>query len=96
MMTTAPVQQTIDLDGDFSTPVFLGFGALMRSVTKRWFRYEITGLDAIPDEPCMIVGNHSGVGVADVLCLFLAVALVVPIFRRYPPSASTVATESTP
>ena len=40
-----------------------------------------------------VSGVFAAQGVADVLCLFLAVVLVVQVFRRYPPSASTVATE---
>lgn len=67
--TAATARQGAELDRDFSTSIFLGFGGLMRAVTKVWFRYEITGLETIPDRPCMMVGNHSGVGVADVLCL---------------------------
>jgi Na+-driven multidrug efflux pump len=34
-------------------------------------------------------GVFAAQGVADVLCLFLAVVLVVQVYRRYPPGSGT-------
>ena len=41
-------------------------------VTRRAFRYEMRGLDDVPPGPCLLVGNHSGAGVIEVLCMLPA------------------------
>lgn len=41
-----------------------GFG---RWMAKYWFRFEIRGLENMPDGPCLVVGNHSGLGIAEEL-----------------------------
>src|SRR5258708_27793551 len=41
-------------------------------VTRTGFRYVLRGMDRIPDRPCLIVGNHSGAGAIEVLCMLPA------------------------
>ena len=41
-------------------------------VTRRAFRYEMRGLEEVPPGPCLLVGNHSGAGVIEVLCMLPA------------------------
>jgi 1-acyl-sn-glycerol-3-phosphate acyltransferase len=36
------------------------------------FRYELRGMDRVPDRPCLFVGNHSGAGVIEILCMLPA------------------------
>lgn len=48
------------------------YGLLAR--TARWFgawyfRYELQGLDELPDGPCLVVANHSGLGIVEELLL---------------------------
>jgi 1-acyl-sn-glycerol-3-phosphate acyltransferase len=57
------------IDRDFSWTVYRAVGGAMRLVTRAWFRYRIQGLDRVPSTPALLVGNHSGIGVADVICL---------------------------
>jgi 1-acyl-sn-glycerol-3-phosphate acyltransferase len=59
----------IDIDRDFSPRVFRMTGAVLRAFTRVWFRSRVEDLDRIPREPVIVVGNHSGVGIADVMCL---------------------------
>ncbi len=53
---------------EYSPRFFAFFGALMDAFTRVWFRFRIRHVERIPNEPCLFVGNHSGIGVADVLC----------------------------
>ena len=46
-----------------------GFGRSVHAVTRIWFRFELRGEEHLPSRPCLFVGNHSGIGIADVLCL---------------------------
>jgi 1-acyl-sn-glycerol-3-phosphate acyltransferase len=41
-------------------------------VTRTGFRYTLRGMERIPDRPCLFVGNHSGAGVIEVLCMLPA------------------------
>jgi len=42
---------------------------LCRWFTRLWFRHTWTGWEHLPAGPCLLVGNHSGFGTADTLCL---------------------------
>jgi 1-acyl-sn-glycerol-3-phosphate acyltransferase len=41
-------------------------------ITRRAFRYAFRGIDALPPPPVLLVGNHSGAGVIEILCMFAA------------------------
>jgi 1-acyl-sn-glycerol-3-phosphate acyltransferase len=41
-------------------------------VTRTAFRYAMHGLENVPAGPCLLVGNHSGAGVIEVLCMLPA------------------------
>ncbi len=41
-------------------------------VTRAAFRYTLRGMDRIPEGPCLLVGNHSGAGAVEVLCMLPA------------------------
>lgn len=41
-------------------------------VTRKAFRYAMHGLEHVPAGPCLLVGNHSGAGVIEVLCMLPA------------------------
>jgi 1-acyl-sn-glycerol-3-phosphate acyltransferase len=41
-------------------------------VTRNGFRYALRGIERIPSAPCLFVGNHSGAGVIEVLCMLPA------------------------
>src|SRR5688500_2246037 len=66
----------------FSPPVYLAFGSLLHAVCRVWFRFRARGLENIPAEPCIFVGNHSGIGVADVLCWLGALRARFALERR--------------
>lgn len=66
----------------FSPRVFLAFGSLLSRACRFWFRYRMNGLERIPSTPCMFVGNHSGLGVADVLCMLGAFRRQFGLDRR--------------
>jgi 1-acyl-sn-glycerol-3-phosphate acyltransferase len=40
--------------------------------TRALFRYALRGLDRLPPAPCLFVGNHSGAGAMEVLCMLPA------------------------
>jgi 1-acyl-sn-glycerol-3-phosphate acyltransferase len=37
--------------------------------TRLYFRFHLRGAGNLPPGPCLVVGNHSGLGLADVMCL---------------------------
>jgi 1-acyl-sn-glycerol-3-phosphate acyltransferase len=41
-------------------------------ITRAAFRYTMRGMDRIPAGPCLFVGNHSGAGAVEVLCMLPA------------------------
>jgi 1-acyl-sn-glycerol-3-phosphate acyltransferase len=51
----------------------------------RYFRMEVRGWEHVPDEPAILVGNHSGFGVAELLMLLVA------WFRRFGPDHAVYA-----
>jgi 1-acyl-sn-glycerol-3-phosphate acyltransferase len=63
------VSSVFNPSADYSSAIYANFGAVTRAFTRVWFRYRIEGLDLVQGAPCIVVGNHSGIGVADVLCL---------------------------
>jgi 1-acyl-sn-glycerol-3-phosphate acyltransferase len=58
-----------DVDTDFRPAVYLAFGRAMHAFCRIWFRYRMRRMDRVPRGPALLVGNHSGIGVADVLCM---------------------------
>jgi 1-acyl-sn-glycerol-3-phosphate acyltransferase len=64
---TSPIAR--DVDADFNASFYLTFGAAQHAVNRIWHRYELRGTERIGDRPVLFVGNHSGLGIADVLCM---------------------------
>jgi 1-acyl-sn-glycerol-3-phosphate acyltransferase len=64
MMTTDSGPGSSHTSGDFTgdwDPAFVRrFVAMVRPLTKGWFRSEVHGLERIPPGGCLVVGNHSG------------------------------------
>jgi 1-acyl-sn-glycerol-3-phosphate acyltransferase len=42
---------------------------LGRPLLRAAFRYRLLGLEILPPPPCLVVGNHSGNGTVEILCL---------------------------
>lgn len=59
-----------DVDRGYSPRFARAFGAVMSVFTRVWFRYRMDGVERVPKEACVFAGNHSGIGIADILCLF--------------------------
>jgi 1-acyl-sn-glycerol-3-phosphate acyltransferase len=54
----------------------------MHRATRVWHRFALRGAERIPRGPCLFVGNHSGIGVSDVLCLLGASVARFGVSRR--------------
>lgn len=70
------------LDRDYRPRFALGFGRLLDRITRIWFRFEMRHAARIPKETVLFVGNHSGIGITDVLCLMGAASTVLGPGRR--------------
>ncbi len=57
------------LESHYRPGFAVAFGRLMHAVNRVWFRFSLRGQLNVPNTPCLFVGNHSGIGIADVLCL---------------------------
>jgi 1-acyl-sn-glycerol-3-phosphate acyltransferase len=79
----------------FRPSFFLAFGALMHRSTRIWFRFSLRGWERLPTGPVIFVGNHSAIGVADILCMLGAwrtrfglsrrcVGMMHDLFVRFP------------
>jgi 1-acyl-sn-glycerol-3-phosphate acyltransferase len=58
-----------DVDAHFDQARYLALAGHARAFSRRWFRFELRGVERIPAGPCLFVANHSGAGYADVICL---------------------------
>jgi 1-acyl-sn-glycerol-3-phosphate acyltransferase len=46
--------------GSFDAQLVARHAPMLGALVRRWFRAEVQGLEEIPDEPHLFVGNHSG------------------------------------
>src|SRR5258706_9534811 len=46
--------------------------SVLGPATRKVFRFSFRGMDRAPDKPCLFVGNHSGAGVIEILCMLPA------------------------
>lgn len=53
----------------FDPAFFDEAGRLLDRFCRFYFRYQIRGLDRLPPEPCLIVGNHSALGTVELACM---------------------------
>ena len=53
----------------FDAEFFGKTGRALDTFCRVYFRYQIRGLDRLPPPPCLLVGNHSGLGTAELLCM---------------------------
>lgn len=67
---------------EFRPDVFLRWGALISAMTRVYFRYRLRSTHLLPSGPCILVGNHSGLGTAELLCLMGAWSREMGIDRR--------------
>lgn len=58
------------------------FGRWLARVNGVWFRYQLRGTWRVPAGGCLFVGNHSAIGIADVLCLLGGWTLAFGTTRR--------------
>jgi len=56
--------------------------AVLGPLTRLYFRYTLRGSERLPDEPCLIVGNHSALGTAELFCMIPALFDAVGDERR--------------
>lgn len=54
---------------EFDESRFRRIGRFARWLGHWYFRYELRGMERLPDGPCLIVGNHSGFGIVEELML---------------------------
>ncbi len=54
---------------EFDPRVYTFYGRLFRTLCRLWFRFTLRGMERIPAQQCLFVGNHSGLGIVDVGCL---------------------------
>lgn len=80
--TGAGIAPPRDVDADFRPWVYTAFGAFESAFNRVWHRFAMRGLERIPDRPCLLVGNHSALGVADVLCMLGAWSARFGVRRR--------------
>lgn len=57
------------LHDDFSPRFFEATGRALHAFCSVYFRYQVRGLERLPAGPCLMVGNHSGLGTAELLCM---------------------------
>ncbi len=48
------------------------FALVFGPFARVWFRYRMRGLEKLPPAPCLIVANHSAMGICEVLCMLAA------------------------
>ena len=58
-----------DVDRHYRPRFARVFGRAMHLVARVWFRYSFRHPERIPEGNALFVGNHSGIGIVDVLCL---------------------------
>lgn len=58
-----------ELDAGVAPRFAAWFGRRLASVNSVWFRYRLRGIEHIPSGPVLFVGNHSGIGIVDAVCL---------------------------
>jgi 1-acyl-sn-glycerol-3-phosphate acyltransferase len=68
----------IDIDAERDPGLARVFEAFLGLVARYWFRFRVHGTDNVPAEAAIFVGNHSGIGIADVICLLGARAQIAP------------------
>jgi 1-acyl-sn-glycerol-3-phosphate acyltransferase len=68
-MAHAIAPEPIDVDADRDPGLARAFEAFLRFVARYWFRFRVRGVENVPAQPALFVGNHSGIGIADVICL---------------------------
>jgi 1-acyl-sn-glycerol-3-phosphate acyltransferase len=59
----------IDVDAARNPRIARVFETFLGIMARYWFRYRVEGAHHVPAEPAIFVGNHSGIGIADVICL---------------------------
>jgi hypothetical protein len=72
-----------DVDAEYRPTVHRILGAVLHRTNRVWHRYELRGMDRVPARPVLFVGNHSGVGVADVSCMIGAGYAHFGLRRRF-------------
>lgn len=58
-----------EIDRGYHAGFARAFGLFIHAVNRVWFRFELRHPERLPVRPCLIVGNHSGIGIVDVLTL---------------------------
>lgn len=66
----------------FDPRVLCLVSAVLDPITQAYFRFQLRGAENIPSSKCLIVGNHSGLGIVDVACLLGAWPRKMGLQRR--------------
>jgi 1-acyl-sn-glycerol-3-phosphate acyltransferase len=77
-----PTAHQSPIDAKYSPRFARGFGRGMSAISRIWFRYGFRHAERIPRGKVLFVGNHSGIGIADVLCMVGAATTALPEGRR--------------
>jgi 1-acyl-sn-glycerol-3-phosphate acyltransferase len=54
-------------ESHYDAAFFARTARVLDPLTRFWFRYRLRGTDRLPTGPCLLVGNHSGLGTAEIL-----------------------------
>lgn len=57
------------MNDGFDPDALRRWGTTAGRATRFWFRFRLRETQRIPSGPCLIVGNHSALGTAEVMCL---------------------------
>jgi 1-acyl-sn-glycerol-3-phosphate acyltransferase len=57
------------LEGDDWSPAFARLVAALTAPLERYFRFRLSGLERLPDGPCLVVANHSAGAIFEILLL---------------------------
>ena len=65
-----PTTPTLNsMDDAFDPKVLTFVSSVLDRLTRAYFRFQLRGTHNLPAGKCVVVGNHSGLGIADIACL---------------------------
>lgn len=67
-----------DVDAERNPRLARAFETFLRVVARFWFRFRVRGVENVPSAPSILAGNHSGIGIADIVCLLGSRTTIAP------------------
>ncbi len=68
----------VDVEAERDPRLAHAFETFLRVVARGWFRFRLRGVENVPSAPSIFVGNHSGIGIADIVCLLGSRTTIAP------------------